>query len=297
MAKKKENKEAKITRTVARTEDKTVQITFTIPAQIIAQNEEHILKELGQNLEIPGFRKGKAPIAKVKENVKPEKIIEEILTHVVLPALRDALSEEKIKPIIYPRFELLSAKEGEDWQVRVTTCEMPEVELGNYKEEIRKELKTTEIWTPDKKEKEDKKPSQEEKEQKVIEALLKNVKMEIPTLLIEEEANQRLSQLLERIEKLGLSLEKYLESTGKTAESLREEYENQTKQSLALELILNKIALDEKLEIDEKELDEVLKMSASLNSQDGQENSQEQREAIRNILLRRKALEFLTSLL
>jgi len=297
MTKKKENKEEKITRTVARTEDKTVQITFTIPAQIIAQNEEHILKELGQNLEVPGFRKGKAPIAKVKENVKPEKIIEEILTHIVLPALREALQEENIKPVIYPRFELLSAKEGENWQVRVTTCEMPEVKLGNYKEEIRKELKTTEIWTPDKKGGDGQKPTQEEKEQKVIEVLMKIIKVDVPTLLVEEEVNHRLSQLLERIEKLGLSLEKYLESTGKTAESLREEYENQTKQSLALELILNKIALDEKLEVDKKELDEVLKMSASLNSQDGQENSQEQREAIKNILLRRKALEFLTSLL
>jgi len=297
MAKKKENKEEKITRTVARTEDKTIQITFTIPAKVIAQNEEHILKELGQNLEIPGFRKGKAPTAKVKENVKPEKIIEGILTHTVLPALREALKEENIKPVIYPRFELLSAKEGEDWQVRVTTCEMPEVNLGDYKDKIKKELKTTEIWTPDKKIKEEKKPTQEEKEQKVIETLMETVKVDVPTLLVEEEVNYRLSQLLERIEKLGLSLEKYLESTGKTAESLREEYESQTKQSLALELILNKIAADEKLEIEEKELDEVLKMSASLKGQSGQETSQGEREAIKNILLRRKALAFLTSLL
>jgi len=45
--------------------------------------------------------------------------------------------------------------------------------------------------------------------------LLRNIKIEIPKLLIEEEVNTRLSQLLERIEKLGLDLEKYLQTIGK----------------------------------------------------------------------------------
>jgi hypothetical protein len=36
--------------------------------------------------------------------------------------------------------------------------------------------------------------------------------------LIDEEVNSRLSKLLERIEKLGLTLESYLSSIGKTAQ-------------------------------------------------------------------------------
>jgi trigger factor len=291
------SKKQEIKRVVAKAEDKTVQITFTIPSGIIKSEEEKILSDLGRDMQIAGFRKGKAPIAKVKENVKQEEIIEKILTRVVLPALREALEKENIKPIIYPRFELLSAKENEDWEVRVTTCEMPEVELGDYKEEIRKELKTEKIWTPDKKGQEEKKQTQEEKEQKVIETLLKTSKVEIPSLLVSEEVESRLAQLLERIEKLGLSLERYLESIGKTAESLRKEYEDQTKQSLALELTLNKIASEEKLDVPDEEIEKVLEMTNSTTGEvPDEEKLSQQREIVRSVLLRRKALELLTSL-
>lgn len=292
----KTKKEEKITKTIARTQDKTVQINFTIPSKLIKTEEEKILSRFGKDMEVPGFRKGKAPITKVKENVKPDKIIGEIINNLLLPALRETLKEENIKPIIYPKFELISAKENEDWQIRVTTCEMPEVDLTGYKEKIRKETKPAEIWTPDKKG-EKKEETREEKEQRIIEALIRSIKVEMPLLLIEEEVNYRLSQLLEKIEKLGLSLEKYLESISKTPESLRKEYEDQARQALALELILAKIAQDEKLEVGEKEVEEVIKMSSPIDKDKSEEERKNQREIVKNILLKRKALEFLTSLL
>lgn len=292
----KTKKKEKITKTIARSQDKTIQINFTIPSKLIKTEEEKILSRLGEDIEVPGFRKGMAPITKVKENVKPDKIVGEIINNLLLPVLRETLKEEDIKPIIYPKLELISAKENEDWQIRVTTCEMPEVDLTDYKEKIRKELKPTEIWTPDKKG-EEKEETREKKEQRIIEALIKSIKVEIPLLLIEEEVNHRLSQLLERIEKLGLSLEKYLESISKTPESLRKEYQDQARQALALELILSKIAQDEKLEVSEKELEEVIKMSSSIDKDKNEGEKENQREIIKNILLKRKALEFLTSLL
>ncbi|BCX14901.1 MAG: hypothetical protein KatS3mg088_584 [Patescibacteria group bacterium] len=287
-------KEEKITRVIAKNDDGSIQITFSVPKGIVAKAEEKALSEIGKDIQVPGFRKGKAPISKVKENIRQEELIEKILTNTVLPALREAFEEERIKPIVYPKFELVSIKEGEDWQVRVLTCELPDVDLANYKEKIIKDLKPNQIWTPDKKGEESTKESREEKEQKVIESLIKNIDIKIPNLLIEEEVNSRLSQLLERIEKLGLSLEKYLESIGKTAQSLREEYEKQTKEAIALELILNKIAQQENIKVEEKEVDEILKISGeNLNNKD----DLQRRELVKNIISRRKALEFLTSLI
>src|SRR5258706_424878 len=83
---------------------------------------------------------------------------------------------------------------------------------------------------------------QKEKEQIVLKTLIDNIKVSIPKLLIDDEVNHRLSDLLARIEKLGLNLDSYLASVGKTPQSLREEYERQVKDGVSLELILNKIA-------------------------------------------------------
>ncbi len=295
MAKK--QKEEKISKTIAKTQDQTIQITFNIPREEIKRTEKKILEEIGKNLTIPGFRQGKAPLTKVKENTSKEKIIERILSLLVLPELAKVFEDENIKPVVYPKFELISVKDGEDWQIRVTTCEMPEVVLGEYKKEIINQLKPEKIWTPNKKNEEKKEETKEEKEAKVLEILLKTVKVEIPKLLIEEDVETRLSQLLARLEKLGLTLEKYLESVGKTAQELREEYESQVRESLILELALTKIGNEEKITVGDQEVQELI--NASSISQEEAENlikDEGRKEIIRNIILRRKALDFLTSL-
>ena len=47
---------------LAKSADGTIQITFTIPWKEILQNRTKAAEELGKNLDIPGFRKGKAPL-------------------------------------------------------------------------------------------------------------------------------------------------------------------------------------------------------------------------------------------
>ncbi len=289
----------KINHTLARSDDQTIQITFTIPAEIINKAEKEALKEIGQEIEVPGFRKGKAPIEKVKEKISKEDIVGKILTKIFIPALREVFEKEKIQPIIQPKIELVSTKKDEDWQIRVITCEMPQVNLENYREKIINEFKPNQIWTPEKgKEKTKEEPSREEKEQKIMDFLLRNIKIEIPKLLIEEEVDIRLSQLLERIEKLGLDLEKYLQTIGKTANELRSEYEKEVREALSLEIILNQISNQEKLSVTESEVDELIKAS-SANDQKAMEELKdpEKRSLIKNVLLRRKALEYLTSLI
>ena len=109
-------------------------------------------------------------------------------------------------------------------------------------------------------------------------------------ILIEEEVNARLSQVLDRIEKLGLALEGYLKSVGKTAEILRAEYEVQAKDSISLELILNTIASDEKIEVTEKEIDDFIKSTGSELNQ----VEKGQRDILKRVILRKSALEKLS---
>jgi len=213
-------------------------------------------------------------------------------------ALADSFSEHKLSPAIYPRLEVLSADEEKPWQVRGTTCEVPQVELGDYKKLIKDSSKSEAIWTPDKKiaAKGDK-PTTEEKQQRVLKVLLNSTKITIPKILVEQEVNARLSKLLERIEKLGLTLDGYLSSTGKTADQLRQEYELQVRESVAMDLMLDKVGEEQKITVEEAKIDEVLNASDADPSLKDNLNSPEQRRLIGSILRRRASLDYLVSLM
>jgi trigger factor len=110
-------------------------------------------------------------------------------------------------------------------------------------------------------------------------------------LLIQEEVNSRLSQVLQRIEKLGLTLEGYLKSVGKDPEGLRKEYEIQAKDAISLELILNEIANSEKIEVEENEVLELIKTTGEKL----EKVNDEQKSILKRVILRQKALEKLAS--
>ena len=286
------------TSVVAKEADGTIQITFTVPWKEIEEKRLKALGELGKDVEVPGFRKGKAPLTKMAEKLPQDKVIEKTLSGILPKLMGEVISQNKLRIAIYPRFELISAREGENWQIRAITCEIPEFDLGDYKSEIKGALSTGSIWTPDKGEKPDKEEAtSSEKEQKVIEVLLNKIKVTIPKVLIDEEVNVRLSKLLERLEKLGLTLEGYLGSIGKTTQSLREEYEKQAKNAISLELELSKIADKEALKVDEKDIDAAIQAGITDPNMKERLNTPEQRSLIESILKRRKALDFLTSLI
>ncbi len=224
---------------VAKTADGTVQITFTIPWKEISESRHKAATELSKSLDVPGFRKGKAPIEKVIEKLPQNDLLQKTLAGILPELLAKAISDHKIKPAIYPRFEVLRSADEEDWQVRAVTCEIPKFGLGDYKKKISNATKAGAIWTPNSAKASTGKPDtiskasagepdkeipRAEKEQLVLKTLLDDIKIEVPSLLINEEVNAKLSQLLAKIEKLGLDLDAYLKSIGKTADTLRTEY-------------------------------------------------------------------------
>jgi FKBP-type peptidyl-prolyl cis-trans isomerase (trigger factor) len=288
----------KITAAVAKQADGTVQITFSLPWNLVEKAKSQVVADLAKDIEVPGFRKGNAPVAKAEEKIPLETIIQKVVGSLLPAALADAINDNKLKLALYPHVHVLKADNGEAWQVQAETCELPEVALGNYKETVKGALKASQIWTPDKgKDEKAKEPSNEEKQQEVIKVLLSSIKINIPKILVDEEVDARLSSLLSRIEKLGLTLEGYLGSLGKTGESLRDEYRKQAEDTLALDLILDKIALEEKVQVSETQIDEVIKASAADKSLQEKLNTPEQRRMIMGILRRRASLDSLISLL
>jgi len=284
--------------TLAISQDGNIQITINIPWEKVKTVREEVLDKLASEVDIPGFRKGNAPKEIARSKISSEKLTQETLVALLSQAYRQALEQHKIQPILNPRFELLKIKENEDWQVRAVTCEYPHVELGDYKKEIFSQTKVKNIWVPSKNKsqspQEPKTQTQEEKEQEVLKILLQTAKVDVPQILIEEEVNHRLSNLIAQIEKLGLRLEQYLSSIGKTAEELRKDYTSQSQESLKLELILGEIAKKEGIDVEDKEIEQALNQ---LKPEDRQSVNEQQKLLIKSVLIKRKTLDRLVSFL
>jgi len=277
-------KKMEITSTLATGDDKTIQITFTVPYTLVKEAQEKVVTQYAKETEIPGFRKGKAPAEKIREKIPQSTLIEKSLAKILPEALSQTITKNKIRPAIYPKFELVSAKENEDWQIRAVTCELPEVILGDYKGAINSIIRLKDM-------------PKEEKEQKIIKTLLETHTINLPQLLITEEVDSRLSSLLARIEKLGLTLEGYLGSIGKNPKSLRKEYEIQSRNTIALELILNQIAKDQKISATEAQINDAIKAASADPKLVEKLENPDQKRLIGGVLTRRATLDYLVSLL
>lgn len=281
--------------TLARSEDGTVQITYSIAFSDIETAKQKAIVELAKNVEVPGFRKGMAPAEKAAEKIPDQAVVEKALNSMLPKLFGETIEVEKLKPVAYPRFELVSAKDNEPWQVVATTAELVDFDLGDYKALIKGSA--TKVWKPGDDKKEEKMTS-EQKESAVISALVKNIKVKIPKILLDEEVNARLSKLLEQIDKLGLTIDSYLASIGKKIDDVRLEYEQQAQEILSLDFILVKISQLENITVTPEEVAEAIKISSNSDPslQKDLENP-ERKRLIQSILLKRNTLNRLISYL
>ncbi len=278
-----------------RTSDGTIELTITIPWEDVQKTYEHVIDEIVQKTELSGFRKGKAPKKLVEEKLDRGETYEEVLKHLIPKTYGDAIKEQKLHPIVTPKIELKEATEKKDWVIRALTAEKPDITLGDYKKALSdlKASKAKKIWVPgieQKKEKEEEtKPTMEE----LLATLFGAVKVSIATILVEHEVNRLLSELIDQTKKLGLTVEQYLSSTGKTAQSVRHDYEEQAKHTLTLEFALEKIADTEGILISDDDIDTVIKTAKTDEEKQALEG---QRYYIASVLRRQKTLDFLASL-
>ncbi len=285
-----------MTSSLSRQSDGTIELTMTIPWADVAKTYQTMVDETVKNAELPGFRKGKAPRDLVEKNLEKTKLYEEVLKVLIPKAYNDAVAEHKVKPIISPKVELKEANEGKDWIIRALTCEKPTVTLGNYKQAITnlKAGSQKKIWTPGTE------PKAEDKDKPTkptLDELLKTVfevtTVSLPALLVENEVNRLLSDLIDQTKKLGLSVEQYLASTNRTAESIRRDYEEQAKRTLSLEFALEQIADKEAVLVSDDEIDTVIKTAKTEAEQKALTG---QRYYLASLLRRQKTLDTLASL-
>lgn len=283
----------------------TTQLVVVVPKADVKKEEEEAFSRLQQKLTIEGFRQGKVPKAIAEKHLSKEDIYQELAQKMISRIYSEILSKENLKPIISPKVDLVKAKEGEDWQVKITIAEKPLVTLGDYKKVIKEakdKVKKTNIWVPGKDKDplrqpaDDGKKPEEDKSKllnEVLSALLKEAKIEISDLVIEEEINHRLTHLMDEIQKIGLTVENYLKSKNLTMDSLKAQFKKETEDTYKLEFILAEIADKENLKVEHADLDKLF-----INIKDEKERNTAKQNSYyyATILRKQKTLDYLISL-
>ena len=72
--------------------------------------------------------------------------------------------------------------------------------------------------------------------------MLNTVKVDLPQVLVEEEVNLRLSQLVDQVQSIGMTMDQYLSAKQLTPEKLRDSYQKTAREMLTLNLALDKIS-------------------------------------------------------
>lgn len=287
--------------TPTRKPDGTVSIHLILPQSSVAQSYQAVLDQVTQETEVKGFRKGKAPRNAVETHVGTSTLYQKVLERELPKLLSTAIKTHNLKPISDPRVIPEALPEKGDWHFILEVVEFPQFTLGNYKDEIRGALKMTTMWLPGqektKEEKETGKESLSDKRlKKVFDTLLDKIDVPLAPILVEEEANRALSRLLEQMQKLGLTLEQYVHSLGKTVATLKTEYQATAKANLKLELILQKIAQEESIAVSEKEVDEMIAAVPDEKTREAFQKDPHQRIYIQSVLKKRKVIDFLLKL-
>lgn len=105
----------------------------TIPATDIEKEFPKTLDRIVESVELPGFRKGKAPKERVIEEVGNRSIWRSAAEDVLRDGLGDILKEHKIIPLLPPSISLLPGEHGTDIAFTVTVVTQPTLEIKDYK--------------------------------------------------------------------------------------------------------------------------------------------------------------------
>ena len=220
--------------------DNPVVFTITIPWTAVQAAYQQELQRVADGVTLDGFRPGKAPLPMVEEKVGKKRIFSDVIQKVLPPTYQTEIKNRNLAPMISPRVKALVLDEGKDWQFEIAVVTKPDVSLEDLETKLREALAPGKIVTPGKPEQ-----TKEEKMRLAFDTLLASAKVDLPSLLVEEEVNFRLSQLVDQLQTIGLTVEQYLSSKQLTSETLHQSYEKTAREALKLNLALDKIATDQ----------------------------------------------------
>ncbi|KND48562.1 MAG: trigger factor [Parcubacteria bacterium C7867-005] len=264
-----------------------VEINGRISKEFIAECRKEAIKELNSRVDFPGFRKGHIPEDILVKRLGEMAILEEAAEIALGREYRSIITEAKIVSIGEPVIAVTKLALGIGLEFKITTAVEPEFKLPNYKkiakeflgkeekisitdkevEEVLAEITKREI-KPDLKEgenindkiktnliKEKELRAKEKTRLSIIDSLIKETEIAVPEIFIRNELEKMIGQFKDDVSRAGLKWEDYLISIKKLEDEVRKEWQPKAIDRAKAELIVAKIAVEEKIEPTNEELE------------------------------------------
>ncbi len=119
---------------VSNTENKNeVKLEFTVEAKIFDEGIKTVFNKNAKYFNIPGFRKGKAPMNIVEKYYGSEIFYEDTFNEIVPAIYDEAVKEQKLEVVSKPEIDIVQIGKGKDLIFTAIVSTKPEVKLGKYK--------------------------------------------------------------------------------------------------------------------------------------------------------------------
>ena len=109
-------------------------LKITLPAEEVNKGFKKAVAKIAGQVNIPGFRKGKAPRNIIEMHYGKEAVRQEAFELVANQCYTEALEQEKLIPVSDPKVEDSVFEENKDMELTIKVTLKPEVKLGDYKE-------------------------------------------------------------------------------------------------------------------------------------------------------------------
>ncbi len=113
-------------------EDRQVELKVEVPQERVQSALESAARRISKDMDIPGFRPGKAPYNLVANKVGEDYLLDEALDDLGQQIYREALEEAEVEPYAPGSLEEVVSREPLVLRYRVPL--KPEVDLGDYRE-------------------------------------------------------------------------------------------------------------------------------------------------------------------
>ena len=110
-----------------------VKLEITIEAEKFENAMKKVYFQNAKYFNIPGFRKGKAPMNIVEKYYGAQIFYEDAFNEVATEAYDEALAENKIEAVSRPEVDIIQMEKGKDVIFTAVVQTKPKVELGKYK--------------------------------------------------------------------------------------------------------------------------------------------------------------------
>ena len=118
---------------VERLEHNLAKLTVEIPVEDIEKAIDKVYQKQKNRIQLPGFRKGKAPRKMIEKMYGKEVFLEDAVNECVPEAYEAACKESELVIMSRPEIEYQDVKAGEPVVFMATVATRPEVTLGEYK--------------------------------------------------------------------------------------------------------------------------------------------------------------------